>query len=108
MDLHLDQKIGEIPALELLQLSEEALRARAVAISSRLQDLPLKIAIGRGCAKAGGGTLPQAKVPSVTIDVAPDNSSLAEFAATLRASNPPVIGYIADGRFKLDLRTIFP
>jgi L-seryl-tRNA(Ser) seleniumtransferase len=108
LDLHLDQKIGEIPALELLQLSEEALRTRAVAISSRLQDLPLKIAIGRGCAKAGGGTLPNAKVPSVTIDVGPDNSSLAEFATTLRASNPPVIGYIADDRFKLDLRTIFP
>jgi L-seryl-tRNA(Ser) seleniumtransferase len=108
LDLHLDQKIGEIPALELLQLSEEALRSRAMAISSRLQDLPLKIAIGRGCAKAGGGTLPNAKVPSVTIDVGPDNSSLAEFATTLRASNPPVIGYIADDRFKLDLRTIFP
>jgi L-seryl-tRNA(Ser) seleniumtransferase len=108
LDLHLDQKIGEIPALELLQLSEEALRGRAVAISSRLQDLPLKIAIGRGCAKAGGGTLPNAKIPSVTIDVAPDNLSLAEFATTLRASNPPVIGYIADDRFKLDLRTIYP
>jgi len=108
LDLHLDQKIGEIPALELLQLSEEALRSRAVAISSRLQDLPLKMAIGRGCAKAGGGTLPNAEIPSVTIDVAPDNSSLAEFATTLRASNPPVIGYIADDRFKLDLRTIYP
>jgi len=108
VDLHLNQKIGEIPALELLQLSEEALRARAVAICSRLEDLPLKIAIGRGCAKAGGGTLSKAKVPSVTIDIAPDNSSLAEFAATLRASNPPVVGYIADDRFKLDLRTIFP
>jgi L-seryl-tRNA(Ser) seleniumtransferase len=108
LDLHLDQKISEIPALEFLQLSEEALRSRAVAISSCLQDLPLKIAIGRGCAKAVGGTLPNAKIPSVTIDVAPDNSSLAEFATTLRASNPPVIGYIADDRFKLDLRTIYP
>jgi L-seryl-tRNA(Ser) seleniumtransferase len=108
VDLHLDQKISEIPTLELLQVSEEALRVRAVAISSRLQDLPLKIAIGRGCAKAGGGTLPKTTVTSVTIDVAPGNSSLAEFAAMLRASNPPVIGYIAEGRFKLDLRTIFP
>jgi L-seryl-tRNA(Ser) seleniumtransferase len=108
VDLHLDQKIREIPTLELLQVSEEALRVRAVAISSRLQDLPLKIAIGRGCAKAGGGTLPKTTVMSVTIDVAPDNSSLTEFAAMLRASNPPVIGYIAEGRFKLDLRTIFP
>jgi L-seryl-tRNA(Ser) seleniumtransferase len=108
VDLHLDQKSGEIPALALLQVSEEALRARAAAISSRLQDLPLKIAIGRGCAKPGGGTLPKANVPSVTIDVVVANSSLAEFAASLRVSNPPVIGYIADDRFKLDLRTIFP
>jgi len=52
--------------------------------------------------------LPKSNMPSVTIDIIPKNSSLADFAATLRASNPPVIGYIADGRFKLDLRTIFP
>ena len=108
VDLHLDQKVGEIPALTLLQASEDALRARAGAIASNLADLPLKIAIGRGKAKTGGGTLPKSNVPSVTIDFIPRDRSLAEFAASLRASNPPVIGYIADNRFKLDLRTIFP
>ena len=108
VDLHLDQKIGQIPALTLLQTSEDALRARAAAIASNLADLPLKIAIGRGKAKTGGGTLPKSNVPSVTIDFLPSDSSLTEFAASLRASNPPVIGYIADNRFKLDLRTIFP
>ena len=108
VDLHLDQKIGEIPALALLQTSEDALRARAAAIASHLADLPMKIAIGRGRAKTGGGTLPKSNVPSVTIDFLPNHSSLAEFAASLRAASPPVIGYIADNRFKLDLRTIFP
>ena len=108
VDLHLDQKIDELPALAALKISEDALRGRAVAISSSLQGLPATIAIGRGKAKAGGGTLPNSNVPSVTIDIVPGNSSVAEFAAILRASNPPVIGYIADGRFKLDLRTIFP
>ena len=108
VDLHLDQKIGEIPTLTLLQTSEDALRARATAIASSLADLPMKIAIGRGKAKTGGGTLPKSNVPSVTIDFIPRDRSLAEFAASLRASNPPVIGYIADNRFKLDLRTIFP
>ena len=68
----------------------------------------MKIAIGRGRAKTGGGTLPKSNVPSVTIEFVPRDSSLAEFAASVRASNPPVIGYIADNRFKLDLRTIFP
>jgi L-seryl-tRNA(Ser) seleniumtransferase len=47
-------------------------------------------------------------VLSVTVDIVPRNSSVTEFAATLRASNPPIIGYIADDRFKLDMRTIFP
>jgi L-seryl-tRNA(Ser) seleniumtransferase len=108
VDLHLNQKIGEIPTLTLLQTSEEALRARAKAIASSLAELPMKIAIGRGKAKTGGGTLPTSDVPSVTIDFTPGDSSLAEFAAGLRSSNPPVIGYIADNRFKLDLRTIFP
>ena len=108
VDLHLDQKAHEIPALALLQPLKDALRVRAAAISSRLERLPLKIAIGRGRSKAGGGTLPKSNLPSVTIDIVPRNSSLAEFAASLRASDPPVIGYIADDRFKLDVRTIFP
>ena len=107
-DLHLDRKVGEIPALALLQTTEDALRARATAIASDLADLPMNVAIGRGRSKTGGGTLPTSNVPSVTIDFIPEDSSLAEFAASLRASNPPVIGYIADNRFKLDLRTIFP
>ena len=108
VDLYLDQKTGEIPALAFLQTSEDALRARAEAITANLADLPMKIAIGRGKAKTGGGTLPKSNVPSVTIDLVPRDSSLADFAASLRTSNPPVIGFVADSRFKLDLRTIFP
>jgi len=108
VDLHLDQKTREIPTFTLLQTSEDALRARAVAITSNLADLPMEITIGRGRAKTGGGTLPKSNVPSVTIELVPRDSSLTEFAASLRGSNPPVIGYIADNRFKLDLRTILP
>ena len=108
VDLQLDQKTGEIPTLTLLQTSKDALRARAAAIVSNLADLPMKIAIGRGRARTGGGTLPKSNVSSVTIEFVPRDSSLVKFAADLRASNPPVIGYIADNRFKLDLRTIFP
>lgn len=108
VDLHLNQKIGEIPVLALLQTSENALRIRAAAIALNLADLPMEIAIGRSEAKTGGGTLPKSNVPSVTIDLLPKDWSLAEFAAKLRASNPPVIGYISGNRFKLDLRTIFP
>src|SRR5262249_61682559 len=107
VDLHLDQKTHEIPALALLQSVEDALRVRAAAISSRLERLPLKIAIGRGRSKAGGGTLPKSNLPSVTIDIVPRNSSLAELPASLPAADPPAVRYLADDRFQLDVRTIF-
>ena len=107
VDLHLNQVLSEIPALALLQIPKDELRARAAAMVTRLQGLPVKITIGTGAAKVGGGTLPQSTVPSITIDFLPENSSLEDFARTLRRSSPPVIGYIAGGRFKLDLRTIF-
>jgi L-seryl-tRNA(Ser) seleniumtransferase len=110
VDLHLNQKAAEIPTLALLQISEDELRARAAAICDQLSKRcsGLQIASGRSTAKPGGGTLPKSNLPSVTIDIVPKNSSLADFASTLRAWNPPVIGYIAGARFKLDLRTIFP
>ena len=107
VDLHLNQVLSEIPALALLQIPKDELRARAAAMVTRLQGLPVKITIGTGAAKVGGGTLPQSTVPSITIDFLPENSSLEDFVRTLRRSSPPVIGYIAGGRFKLDLRTIF-
>ena len=110
VDLHLNKKAPEIPAFALLQISDSELRARAAAICDRLSKScsGLKIASGRSTAKTGGGTLPKSNLPSVTIDIVPKNSSLADFASTLRAWKPAVIGYISGDRFKLDLRTIFP
>jgi len=108
VDLHLNQVTSEVPALALLQIPKDELRARAAAIVTRLQGLPVKITIGAGTGKAGGGTLPKSIVPSITMDFLPENSSLEEFSRALRRSTPPIIGYISDRRFKLDLRTIFP
>ena len=107
VDLHLNQVTSEIPALALLQIPKDELRARAAAMVTRLQGLPLKITIGSGTSKAGGGTLPKSVVPSITIDFLPENCSVQDFARSLRSSVPPVIGYISDERLKLDLRTIF-
>jgi len=108
VDLHLNQSATGIPAMALLRISEDELRARATAIARRLENVSAKVAIGRGTVKVGGGTLPKSTVSSVTIDIVPRNCSLADLAARLRNSRPPVIGHIANECFKLDLRTIFP
>ena len=61
---------------------------------------------GVGAFQMSFGQYVSGKLPNIRLDDLRD--LLAEFAATLRASNPPMVGYIADDRFKLDLRTIFP
>ena len=110
VDLQLNQQTADIPTLALLQVSEDALRARAAAICDKLsKSCPgLQIAIGRSAAKTGGGTLPRSTMSSITIEIVPSNCSVVAFAGRLRRSTPPLIGYIANDRFKLDLRTIFP
>jgi L-seryl-tRNA(Ser) seleniumtransferase len=108
IDLHLNQAAAEIPAIGLLQVSEEALHKRATAMIGRLNDLPLQIAIGRSTARVGGGTLPKSTMASVTIEIVPRHCSPADLAARLRNTTPPIIGYTANDRLKLDLRTILP
>jgi L-seryl-tRNA(Ser) seleniumtransferase len=108
VDLHLSQSTSQIPALALLQIPKDELRARAAAMLDRLRGLPLQITIGRGTAKVGGGTLPRSTIASITIDIFPRSRSVKDFANALRLYRPPILGYVANDRFKLDLRTIFP
>jgi L-seryl-tRNA(Ser) seleniumtransferase len=110
VDLHLNQRTAGIPALALLSVSEDELFTRAAGICDKLTEScpELQIAIGRSKAKAGGGTLPRSTLPSVTVDIIPRNRSPVTLAARLRNSTPPLVGYIANDRFRLDLRTIFP
>src|SRR5205823_12136116 len=107
VDLHLNQVTTEIPALALLQIPKDELRARAAAMVTRLQGLPVKITIGSATSKIGGGTLPRSILPSITLDFLPEAGSVQNFSRALRETSPPTLGYIGDGRFKLDLRTIF-
>ncbi|PYK32061.1 MAG: hypothetical protein DME57_01230 [Verrucomicrobia bacterium] len=54
-----------------------------------------------------GGTLPKSIIPSITLDILPENCAVEKFGQMLRRGNPPIISYIGDKRLKLDLRTIF-
>jgi L-seryl-tRNA(Ser) seleniumtransferase len=110
VDLHLSQRSAAIPTLGFFQISQDELRGRAEAMYDQLskQCRNLQVAIGDSAAKAGGGTLPKSTMSSVTLNIVSKTYSSLEFAARLRKSTPPLIGYIANDCFKLDLRTIFP
>jgi len=108
VDCYLAGKSSELPALGMLEITTGDLRARAEALLGQIRELPLRGAIGEGKAQVGGGSLPRAVIPSITLDLAPKEISLDDFAGRLRRGSPPIIGYIAGGKFKMDLRTIFP
>jgi L-seryl-tRNA(Ser) seleniumtransferase len=104
VDLYLSGETNAVPALAMIRLSNDQLRQRAEKIIARLHELPLRPQIGQGEGQLGGGTLPRSTIQSVTLDFSGDQVSA--FAARLRRGRPPVIGYVAAGKFKLDLRTI--
>jgi L-seryl-tRNA(Ser) seleniumtransferase len=98
----------DLPVLEMVNVTGDDLRRRAAAIVSALAGLPLVGTVGEGRAQLGGGTLPRSSVASVTVDLVHRSLKPQELAARLRQQPTPVIGYVARGALKLDLRTIFP
>jgi L-seryl-tRNA(Ser) seleniumtransferase len=108
VDFYLAGKSSELPVLAMLNITADELRARAEAVLSQIRDLPLRSSIGEGKAQVGGGSLPRAVISSVTVDLVPKKISVEDFTTRLRRGSPPIVGYIAGGKFKLDLRTIFP
>lgn len=107
LDLHLRGGAG-VPVIDMLQVGMADLRARADQIVTALGGLPLAATVGSGRAQIGGGALPRSGVPSVTLDLAHQTHDSLDLARRLRAHTIPVIGYVARGVLKLDLRTIFP
>ena len=106
VDAHLRGE--EVPVHAMLQIPKEELRARGQKLLKSLARLPLKARLVDCKAEIGGGTLPRSAIASVALEVEPDKISPDELAGRLRRNDPPIIGYIARGRFLLDLRTIFP
>jgi len=85
----------EIPVLGMLREPAETVRIRA----ERLAEL-VGGEVEETVARAGGGALPLAELPSFACAVEED------LAAPLRTGEPPVIGIVRDGRLLLDCRTL--
>ena len=96
------------PILEMMRVPNDDLRVRAAKIVTALAGLSVVAKVGDGKAQIGGGTLPRSIIPSVTVDLLPQKLSLSDLASRLRVGGTPVVGYVSGGRFKLDLRTVFP
>jgi L-seryl-tRNA(Ser) seleniumtransferase len=83
-----------IPVLRMLR-DDDGVRARADRLASLTGGT-----VEETVARVGGGALPLAELPSFACALE------EELAAPLRATEPPVVGIVRDGKLLLDCRTL--
>jgi L-seryl-tRNA(Ser) seleniumtransferase len=103
-----DRARREVPVLRMLATPLSELRTRCVALAGRLRAVPgiISVAVRDDVAYVGGGSLPDVALPTVVValEAAAGETPLA---TRLRAGTPAVVGRTRDGRFLIDLRTVF-
>ena len=97
-----------IPALRMMHLRKEEITRRAEAVAVKVRSSELKVEIIDGESVIGGGAAPSAVLPTRLLAITRDGLSADEISVRLRASQPPLIARVEDGRVLLDLRTVFP
>jgi L-seryl-tRNA(Ser) seleniumtransferase len=97
-----------IPALRMMHLSRDEIGRRAEAVAAKSGSPELTVVIVDGESVIGGGAVPSAVLPTRLLAVTRQGLSADEISARFRASQPPVIARVEEGRVLLDLRTVFP
>jgi len=99
---------SDVPMIELLSESTLTLRSRAEKIVTQLRPHTSSVSIVESQGQIGGGVCPRSQFPSVALAIRHPIKSLENLARNLRHHSPPVIGFISDQSFHIDLRTVFP
>jgi L-seryl-tRNA(Ser) seleniumtransferase len=103
-----DRARREIPTLAMLGVGADALRARAERLATFLKErvpgVTTRIVEGHG--EVGGGSLPMQKLAGPVVEVRHASLDAAALERGARAADPPVIGIVRAGGFRLDPRTL--
>jgi L-seryl-tRNA(Ser) seleniumtransferase len=97
-----------IPALRMMRLSKEEIGSRSEAVAKAIRSSRLLVEVLDGESIIGGGSAPSASLPTRLLAIACEGKSADELSSSLRASNPPIVARVEDGRVLLDFRTVFP
>jgi len=104
---YVKQDHNSIPALLMMRMTKEEIAARAGRLAIQLQGGKCRAELVDGESVVGGGAAPGATLPTKLIAISIEGLASEELAARLRASDPPIIARIEEGRVLLDLRTVF-
>jgi L-seryl-tRNA(Ser) seleniumtransferase len=97
-----------IPALRMMRLLKDEIGRRAEVVATKVRSPKLSLELSDGESVIGGGAAPSAVLPTRLLAVACEGLTADELSARLRASDPPIITRVEEGRVLLDLRTVFP
>ncbi|HXM18338.1 MAG TPA: L-seryl-tRNA(Sec) selenium transferase [Candidatus Tumulicola sp.] len=102
------ERLTELPLFAMLAQSAEHLRARADALCAELKRRvsDARITVLSTTSTTGGGTLPDAALPSAGIGIEKPAAGPDALAQSLRRASPPVIGRIEGPKLVIDLRTV--
>jgi L-seryl-tRNA(Ser) seleniumtransferase len=97
-----------IPVLRMMRLSKNEIGRRAETVAKGVQSAMISIDVVDGNSVIGGGAAPSTVLPTRLLAVTCEGISADQLMSRLRASDPPVIARVEEGRVLLDLRTVFP
>jgi L-seryl-tRNA(Ser) seleniumtransferase len=102
-----EETLREIPTLRMLLQTPEELTRRARRLRAVLAKVPGVTAVVRdGVGYSGGGTLPEAALPTKLVAVSCPPLTDESLAEALRHHQPPIIGRRDHGQFVMDVRTL--
>jgi L-seryl-tRNA(Ser) seleniumtransferase len=96
-----------IPTLKMMRLTKAEIGRRTEALAAQISSPKLQVEIIDGESVIGGGAAPSSVLPTRLLALSCAGLSADELSTRLRASDPPIIARVTDGRVLLDLRTVF-
>jgi L-seryl-tRNA(Ser) seleniumtransferase len=95
----------EIPIWKMLNAPEQELKTRAEAFAQRSGPIARPVNLS---SIIGGGSAPEAYLPSWGVALDDEKRSASELEKHLRSWDPPIVVRIEEDHVVLDFRTIFP
>jgi L-seryl-tRNA(Ser) seleniumtransferase len=104
-----ERAMTAVPTLRMLSTPLAVLRERCRAFAARLLEVPglAGVEVREDVAYVGGGSLPDVAVPTCVVAMTATGVSEDGFAERLRTGTPAVVGRVQNGKWLMDLRTVF-
>ena len=105
-----ERALHDIPTLRMLTEPQSDVRVRAEALAARIRQrvgTGAEVVCANDVARAGGGSLPLAEIPTVVVAISPSALGVVELEERLRLGGElAIVARVNDGRLLIDPRTL--